>query len=178
MGGTLGCDSTPGEGATFWFELTLPRAEALPVEAEPAEAPALEAPLRLLLVEDVAVNRELIATLLAPFEVEIEACENGQLAVDAMVRGGFDLVLMDVQMPVMDGLTATRAIRALPHAHARTTPIIAMTANVLPEQVRKCLDAGMDDHIGKPISPASLLGALSRWSSGREAGAEDQRASA
>ena len=178
MGGTLGCDSQPGQGATFWFELVLPRAEALPEEPEAAVAETLDAPLRLLLVEDVAVNRGLIAALLAPFEVEIEACENGQLAVEAMARGGFDLVLMDVQMPVMDGLTATRAIRALPHTHARTTPIIAMTANVLPEQVRTCLEAGMDDHIGKPISPTALLGALSRWSGGRDVDVEALEASA
>ncbi len=178
MGGTLGCESVKGEGATFWFELTLPHAEALPATTEAAAPAVLETPLRLLLVEDVAVNRELMATLLAPFEVEIEACENGLLAVEAMARGGFDLVLMDVQMPVMDGLTATRAIRALPQHHARTTPIVAMTANVLPDQVAKCLAAGMDDHIGKPISPSALLGALSRWSAGREAGAESQRANA
>ena len=79
---------------------------------------------------------------------------------------------MDVQMPVMDGLTAARAIRALPGAYAKSTPIIAMTANVLPEQVQKCLDAGMDDHLGKPISPAALLAALSRWSAGRETSKE------
>ena len=177
MGGTLGCDSQPGQGATFWFELTLPRAGTLPEEVE-AEDETLEAPLRVLLVEDVEMNRELISALLEPFAVEIVPCENGLQAVEAMKRGGFDLVLMDVQMPVMDGLTATRAIRALPQAHARATPIIAMTANVLPEQVAKCLEAGMDDHIGKPISPAALLGALSRWSGGREAGAEVLTASA
>jgi CheY-like chemotaxis protein len=76
-------------------------------------------------------------------------------------------------MPVMDGLTAARTIRALPQASARSTPIIAMTANVLPEQVRKCLDAGMDDHLGKPISPAALLAVLSRWSAGREAATDE-----
>jgi len=180
MGGTLGCDSVEGQGATFWFELILPRAEALAEEPEVVAAEAIGGPMRLLVVEDVAVNRELIATLLAPFDVQIEACENGALAVEAMIRGGFDLVLMDVQMPVMDGLTATRAIRALPAPHARTTPIVAMTANVLPEQVAKCLAAGMDDHIGKPISPAALLGALSRWSGGREpaAGSEVEPARA
>jgi PAS domain S-box-containing protein len=169
MGGAIGCDSRPGQGSTFWFEVTLPRAEALDA-APPAPAASVpDAPLRLLLVEDVAVNRELIATLLAPFDITIEMAENGQLAVEAMQRGAFDLVLMDVQMPVMDGLTAARAIRALAVPGALSTPIIAMTANVLPEQVRKCLDAGMDDHLGKPVSPAALLSVLSRWAAGREA---------
>ncbi len=144
MGGAVGCDSRPGQGSTFWFEIVLPRAEAL-LEEVAAEAPAApDTPVRMLLVEDVAVNRELIATLLSPFDVTIEMAENGQLAIDAMQRASFDLVLMDVQMPVMDGLTAARAIRALPQPSARSTPIIAMTANVLPEQVKKCLDAGMD----------------------------------
>jgi PAS domain S-box-containing protein len=173
MGGAVGCDSRPGQGSTFWFEIVLPRAEALVEEAEAPTPTVPETPLRMLLVEDVAVNRELIATLLAPFDVTIEMAENGVVAVDAMQRARFDLVLMDVQMPVMDGLTAARAIRALPQASARSTPIIAMTANVLPEQVQKCLDAGMDDHLGKPISPAALLAALSRWSAGREAASEE-----
>ena len=120
------------------------------------------------------MNRELVITLLRPFDVEIASAENGALAVEAMKTGTFDLVLMDVQMPVMDGLTATRAIRALPNQQARDTPIIAMTANILPEQIEKCLAAGMDDHLGKPISPASLLGALSRWSDGRDGAASDR----
>ncbi|HZC15712.1 MAG TPA: ATP-binding protein [Caulobacteraceae bacterium] len=176
MGGTIGCNSRPGQGSTFWLEVTLPRAEAL-AEAPQAPAPSVpDAPLRLLLVEDVAVNRELISTLLAPFDVAIETAENGLLAVEAMQRGAFDLVLMDVQMPVMDGLTAARAIRALPAAAAQSTPIIAMTANVLPEQVQKCLDAGMDDHLGKPIIPAALLTVLSRWSAGRDTAARESDA--
>ena len=112
---------------------------------------------------------------LAVDAMDLVMAENGLEAVEAMGRDQFDLVLMDVQMPVMDGLTATRAIRALPTVQARMTPIIAMTANVLPDHVKRCLEAGMDDHIGKPISPASLLGALSRWSLGREAGAMADR---
>jgi PAS domain S-box-containing protein len=176
MGGAVGCDSRPGQGSTFWFEMELPRAEAL-AEAVVAPAPAApDAPLRLLLVEDVAVNRELISTLLSAFDVTIEMAENGLAAVEAMERNSFDLVLMDVQMPVMDGLTAARAIRALPHGQAQTTPIIAMTANVLPEQVQKCLDAGMDDHLGKPVSPAALLTVLARWSAGREAAIQEASA--
>ena len=176
MGGTIGCDSIPGQGSTFWFELVLPRAAALSAEVEESALKAPDAPMRLLLVEDVAVNRELVSTLLAPFDITIETAENGALAVEAMRHGHFDLVLMDVQMPVMDGLAATRAIRALPELHSKTTPIIAMTANVMPYQIQTCLDAGMDGHIGKPISPAALLAALSRWSAGRDE--ESARASA
>ena len=178
MGGAIGCDSAPGQGSTFWFEIELPRAEAL-IEAPQAAAPPLpDTPLRMLLVEDVAVNRELIATLLSPFDVTIEMAENGLLGVEAMRRSSFDLVLMDVQMPVMDGLTAARAIRALPGPQARSTPIIAMTANVLPAQVQKCLEAGMDDHLGKPISPAALLAIIARWSAGRASASETAAATA
>jgi PAS domain S-box-containing protein len=172
MGGTLGVDSQPGEGSTFWFELTLPLAEDAD-EPVAAPSPTPDGPLRLLVVEDVAVNRELIQTLLAPFDIAIETAENGVQAVERMTHGTFDIVLMDIQMPIMDGLSATRAIRALPQAQARTIPIIAMTANVLPEQVRTCLEAGMNDHLGKPISPATLLETLSRWAPASEATSED-----
>ena len=174
MEGKIGATSSPGQGSTFWFEVELPRAAAEALEVRGADSIEPDRPLRLLLVEDVAVNRELVTALLAPFDVVIETAENGAQAVDAMVAGSFDLVLMDVQMPVMDGLSATRAIRALPDAAGRHTPIVAMTANILPEQIGKCLAAGMDDHIGKPISPAELLGALSRWSRGREQGLSEQ----
>ena len=174
MGGKIGADSRSGQGSTFWFEVVLPHAEALIEEVATANPESPERAIRVLLVEDVAVNRELVITLLRPFDVEIASAENGALAVEAMKTGTFDLVLMDVQMPVMDGLTATRAIRALPNQQARDTPIIAMTANILPEQIEKCLAAGMDDHLGKPISPASLLGALSRWSDGRDGAASDR----
>jgi len=166
MGGAIGAESVAGEGSTFWFEVTLPVAEggvAAPQAAE-AEAVDLDRPLRLLLVEDVAVNRELVQTLLRPFDIEIDTACDGVEAIHAVETKAFDLILMDVQMPVMDGLTASRRIRAAGCA----TPIVAMTANVLPEQVGKCREAGMDDHIGKPINPARLLEAIGRWTSAGE----------
>ncbi len=167
MGGRIGLTSVEGGGSTFWFELQLPTASALEPKAEPDSAAELSRPVRLLLVEDVAVNRELVKTVLAPFDIEIDTAEDGVAAIAAFRDGVYDLVLMDVQMPVMDGLTATRRIRALGTAAADTTPIVAMTANVLPEQIARCVEAGMDGHLGKPMNPAELLATIAHWSTRR-----------
>jgi CheY-like chemotaxis protein len=108
------------------------------------------------MADDATANRELVAAILATQDVMLDTVCDGQQALEAARGGGYDLILMDVQMPVMDGMQATRAIRALPGAAGRV-PIVALTANVQVEQVARCLEAGMDAHLGKPIHVAELL---------------------
>ena len=164
MGGELTVESTVGAGSVFTARLHLPLADsAAPSTAEPTASPTDEAKtltgLRVLLAEDVAVNRDLIALMLSPLDVSLQAVADGAAAVEAAAVEAFDVVLMDMQMPVMDGLEATRRIRAGagPSAAAR---IVALTANVLPEEVERCLAAGMDDHLSKPLASAALVAQL------------------
>jgi signal transduction histidine kinase/DNA-binding response OmpR family regulator/HPt (histidine-containing phosphotransfer) domain-containing protein len=132
---------------------------------EAAAAPAVELAqiygARVLLVEDNELNREVALGLLEDAHLAIESAENGQVAVRMVAEHEYDLVLMDMQMPVMDGLAATRAIRLKPQF--RSLPIIAMTANVMESDREKCSEAGMNDHLAKPIDPQALFAALLRW---------------
>jgi CheY-like chemotaxis protein len=154
--------SDDGAGATFWFGVTLPRAAAAPAATAPEIRGATRRTGRLLLVEDVAINQELARLVLEAAGHDVTVVGDGAAAVMAAEDGAFDLVLMDVQMPGMDGVTATRMIRRLKGPAARV-PVIAMTANVLPDEIRAFREAGMDDHVGKPFDRAALYATVERW---------------
>jgi PAS domain S-box-containing protein len=159
MGGDIGFDSTEGKGSTFWFEIAAPPA-AKPAPMAPVDGRRLEG-LRVLVVEDNAANRMIVRKILETLGAEVEVAEDGLSGVDAASRAAPSVILMDVQMPGMDGLEATRRIRALP-GPAAIAPIIALTANVLEHQRRAYLDCGMDGVVGKPIAPAVLLAEIMR----------------
>ncbi|WP_300573963.1 ATP-binding protein [Phenylobacterium sp.] len=164
MGGTLGVVSTPGAGSVFTLVLPLPRlAEAEPQAClQPAEPDSgALGQLRVLAAEDNSVNQVVLRALLAPLGIEPVMVGDGAAALAAWETGDWDLVLMDVRMPVMDGLTATREIRAREQAQSRRrTPIIGLSADAMAHQVDELLAAGMDHHVSKPIDVSRLYGVL------------------
>ena len=167
MGGEVGADSKPGQGSTFWFTARLKRVAngARPAPAAVGDAEAILqqqfADRRLLLVEDEPVNREVILALLADIWPQVDTAEDGGEAVERVLRNDYDLILMDMQMPRMDGLEATRRIRAL--SRGGDMPIVALTANAFAEDRRNCFAAGMSDFIAKPVDPPILFQTLLRW---------------
>lgn len=164
MGGTIGVESTPGEGSRFWFEVTLPEAVEVPASGrpQPDRASPPQRRGRILLAEDVEINQEIATAVLESLGFEVEVVSDGTEAVRAVQQGTYDLVLMDVQMPVMNGITATQHIRSLP-APKCDLPIVAMTANVYAEQVASFKEAGMTDHIGKPFKRDELAKVIGRY---------------
>jgi PAS domain S-box-containing protein len=165
MGGDIEVRSKVGDGSTFTVAIPAPLAtsalETAPLEPARDDLSALE-PARILVVDDVAQNRELVRAMLEAVGFDIDEAENGLQAVKAALAKPYDLILMDMQMPGMDGLAATQAIRASLGPNAGR-PILALSANVLPDQVAKCLKAGMNDHIPKPINARELIGKIAYW---------------
>jgi two-component system, sensor histidine kinase and response regulator len=167
MGGDAGADSIAGQGSTFWFTvrlkpgqpgLLITHAHRLAAESEIRDRCA---GARVLLAEDNPINREVALELLNSVGLRVETAENGQVALEMAANDDYDLILMDVQMPLMDGLSATRALRALPSW--RDKPILALTANAFEEDRRACLESGMNDFVPKPVEPLDLFDALLRW---------------
>ena len=175
MGGRIRLDSAEGQGSTFHFTLRLGRVVPDPASGDASQRPApptavqtavpdpARRALQVLLVEDHPVNQLLLTTLLKKAGHSVTVAANGQLAVDLYPTAAWDLVLMDVQMPVMGGLEATCLIRAMPASGGRHTPIIGVTANARPEDRDECLQAGMDAHLPKPVAREALFAAIERF---------------
>ena len=174
MDGEVGIDSQPGKGSCFFFTISIEEGSISEADRdlEPlsddldrsSDGPMFEG-LRLLLAEDVDINREILMALLEGSGIIFTCVENGAQAVDMFKNspGEFDMILMDIQMPELDGYSATRQIRAMNNSHARTIPIIAMTANVFREDIEKCLAAGMNAHLGKPIEIKEVIRMIKRY---------------
>jgi CheY-like chemotaxis protein len=168
MGGSIAIESEVGKGSTFSFSVKLKQGLAKGTDPfEPySEFKTFEfdrtndfSHNQILLVEDVDINREIVLALLEPTRVKVDCATNGVEAIRLFSEDPkkYDIIFMDLQMPVMDGLEATRHIRSMDKPRAKTIPIIAMTANVFVEDIENCLKSGMNDHIGKPLDLEELL---------------------
>ena len=168
MGGEIGVESEKGVGTTFTVTVTLGRVKESGQQLAAEETAGREIALEgkhLLIAEDQEINAEVLTDLLKLEGMSSEWAENGKLAVELFAQseeGHFDAILMDMRMPVMDGLTATREIRKLTHPDAASIPIIALSANAFEEDVQQCLLAGMNEHLSKPVDVDRLKETLGR----------------
>jgi signal transduction histidine kinase/ActR/RegA family two-component response regulator len=181
MGGSIAAQSDPGQGARFEVVLPLPRLEtpaAAAVEADAGEALPL-AGLKVLLAEDHPTNQRIVELVLAPTGVDLTIAENGAQALEALAREPFDVVLMDMQMPVMDGLEATAEIRRREAAEGRAPlPVIMLTANAMGEHVEAARRAGANRHMAKPLRPDALIRAVAECAAGLLEAPEDSASAA
>jgi len=167
MGGDVGVESDYGRGSTFWFTARLGKATAREKDAAEGEAASLLSSLdavkgaALLVVEDNEFNQQIARELLTEAGFVVDIAEDGRKSLAMIAKRPYDVVLMDMQMPVMDGVSATREIRK--QEAFRELPIIAMTANVMAADIQKCTEAGMNDHVAKPIDPEELFAKLVKW---------------
>jgi PAS domain S-box-containing protein len=159
MGGTVGVSSRVGQGSTFWFTVCLKRGGASLLKPLPAQNTPIRHGARVLLVEDNKINQEVAKELLEFAGIQVDIAVHGAEALEKVQQSSYDLLLMDIQMPVMDGIEATRHIREL----GIKLPILGMTANAFVEDRQRCIDAGMDDHLPKPVNPEFLYEILSKW---------------
>jgi signal transduction histidine kinase/CheY-like chemotaxis protein len=170
MGGELDLQSSSNKGSCFWFTVPLP--ETAPPGAEPVAVPAgIPATRRILLAEDNPVNAKVTEWHLRRLGCSADVVADGEAVLAALARANYDLILMDCQMPGVDGFEATQRIRREPSAFQKI-PIVALTANAFPEDRLRCLEAGMDDYLSKPIDLQALAAALNRWLWERPSGAE------
>jgi signal transduction histidine kinase/CheY-like chemotaxis protein len=162
MGGSIDVASKEGRGTTFTVELPLPRGEAAEAGQPPSVHRNEDKGLRILAAEDNPTNQQVLAAVMESLDIDLDIVADGKEAVEAWRTGGYDLILMDIQMPVMDGIAAARAIRMAERKDRRArTPIVALTANALTHQVAEYMAAGMDGHVAKPIEIAKLYEAIS-----------------
>ncbi|RKX47538.1 MAG: hypothetical protein DRP64_00745 [Verrucomicrobia bacterium] len=165
MGGQIGLISSSGRGATFFFNLTLPQANHPPKAKNLGNEPSgtvCRPGVKVLLVEDNRVNQKVAVAILRKAGCQVDTAENGQDAIQQIRKDSYDIVLMDCQMPVMDGFEATAQIRAMRGGIAKT-PIIAITAHAMKDDRQKCLDGGMDDYLSKPVGRKELIATINKY---------------